>query len=76
MRGKVIPISAVADAVLADVERAERVKIAEAEALREASKPSRGKLGILFHKLAENLRGEPEDVTYDDLRRHLAGGAA
>ena len=73
---KVIPISSVADEVLAEVARAENVKTAEARALRDASRPSRGEFGALFHKLAEELRSDPEDVTYEDLRLHLAGGAA
>lgn len=73
---KVIPISSIADEVLAEVNRTEQVKVAEAEAVRKASLPPRGELSSFLHKLAEDLRGEPEDVTYDDLKRHLAGGAA
>jgi len=73
---KVIPISSLADEILAEVDRASLVKTAEAEAVRKASLPPRGEVGVLFHKLAEELRSEPEDVTYDDLHRHLAGGAA
>lgn len=72
---KVVSISAVADEVLADAARVEQTKTAEAAALREASRPSRGELGALFHKVAEDLRAAPTDVTYADLHSYLAGGS-
>lgn len=72
---KIVSISSVADQVLADAARSEQTKVAEAAALREASRPSRGELGTLFHKVAEGLREAPTDVTYSDLHAYLAGGA-
>lgn len=60
-------ISALADNVLADVERVQMMKTAEVEAVRAATPKPVSVMGSLMHKLAEDLRSTAVDVTYDDI---------
>lgn len=66
-------LALVADDVLNEVERVERVKEAEVAAVRAATPRHQGDLGQLLCKLAEEVRAIPEDVTYDDLRAYSEG---
>lgn len=66
-------ISDVADQVLAEVKRVERVKVAELEAVRAATPRHKTEVGALMHKVAEELRATPVEVTYDDLAAYLGG---
>ena len=66
-RTNIDTISAVADGVLADVERVQMTKTAEVEAVRAATPKHSSDVGALMHKLAEELRSTSVDVTYDDI---------
>ena len=64
-------ISKISDEILAEVEQGERVKTAEVEAIRAATPRYSTEIGELMHKVAEELRGAPADVTYTDLDSFL-----
>lgn len=65
-------IASVASSVLADVEKADQIKTAEVQAVRDAT-PRSSDLGTLLHKLAADLRSADEDVTYQDLADVIGG---
>lgn len=64
-------ISTISDEILAEVEQGERVKLAEVTAVREATPRFATEIGQLMHKVAEDLRAAPREVTYDDLNTYL-----
>jgi hypothetical protein len=64
-------ITEISNEILAEVEREEQVKLAEVTAIREATPRHVTEIGTLLHKVAEDLRATPRDVTYDDLRTYL-----
>lgn len=66
-------LSIIADEVLSQVESAERIKHAEVEALRAVVPKHRSEIAQLLHKMAEDLRAAPDDVTYEDLGQFLEG---
>lgn len=66
-------IGAIADEILAEVSHAERIKTAEVEAIRNIPRGYQTDIGQLLHKLAQDLRSVPAEVTYDDLRDCLRG---
>ncbi len=59
--------------ILAEVENAERVKQAEVSAVHAATPRFKSELGQLMHKVAEELRNDTNEVTYDDLRAFQEG---
>jgi hypothetical protein len=66
-------ISAIADGVLADVERAQMTKVAEIVAVRAATPKPVSEMGSLLHKLAEEMRSTSVEVTYDDIADVMRG---
>ncbi len=64
----------VTDGILAEVRSTSRIKTAELEAVRAATPSHATEIGQLLHKVAEELRTSPPDVTYEDLHRFLNGG--
>lgn len=60
-------IGDVADSIIASVERADQIKVAEVQAVRDATPKLTSGLGDLMQKLAADLRSAGEDVTYQDL---------
>jgi hypothetical protein len=64
-------IETISDEILAEVEQGERVKLAEVAAVREATPRYATEIGQLMHKVAEDLRATPREVTYDDLTAYL-----
>ena len=73
MSKKLASLSSVADDVLADIAKLETVKTAKAEEDRLASLPPPSELGTLLHKLANDLREAPVEVTDEDLQNFLKG---
>lgn len=68
MKNKPVSIASVADEIMNHVSQQEQTKVAAAKA---ASAVPPSDLGKLFHKLAADLRQEPTDVTFDDLRQYV-----
>jgi hypothetical protein len=68
-------LAAVSAQILAEVDAEERVKVAELAALHDAVPRFRSDLGALLRKVAEELRGSTDEVTYDDLDRFVGGVA-
>jgi len=66
-----VDISTISDAILAEVEQNEQVKLAEVTAIREATPRYTTEIGELLHKVAEDIRATPCDITYNDLRTYL-----
>lgn len=74
-RTSIDTISAVADGVLAEVERVQMTKTAEVEAVRSATPKHSSEIGDLMHKVAEELRSTSVDVTYDDIAEAMGSRA-
>jgi len=72
-RPRPTPLAELSTAILAEVEAEERVKAAEVEALRAATPRHASDLGRLLDKVAEDLRGDASEVTYDDLHAFVEG---
>jgi hypothetical protein len=66
-------IGTVSDEILAEVKQAERVKLAEAAAVRAATPRYTSEISALMHKVAEDLRATSRDVSYADLGAYLEG---
>lgn len=66
-------LSELSAAVLAEANQAERVKTAQVEAVRAATPTHLTELGTLMHKVAEELRSAPPEVTYEDLDLFFKG---
>jgi hypothetical protein len=64
-------IAAIADEILAEVESEERIKVAEIAAIHAATPKYMSETGELLHKVAEDLRVVPSQVTYNDLEMFL-----
>lgn len=73
MSRKYVNIADLADTVLAGVEHAEQTKVAEVAALREIVPQHQGGIARLLTKLATELRGADNDVTYDDVAAYIGG---
>lgn len=65
--------SSAADEILAEVNAAERVKVAEAEAVRAATPAFTSEIGQLLRKVAADARESASDVTLEDLHNFLGG---
>jgi len=74
-RRSVTSLAALSENVLAEVEGEQRVKSAEMAALRAARPDSCSEIAQLLHKVAEEIRSTPPDVTYEDLAAYMQGGA-
>ena len=74
-RSHIDNISALADGVLADVERVQMTKTAEVEAVRAATPKHFSEIGTLMHKVAAELRSTSVDVTYDDIAEAMGSRA-
>ncbi len=72
-RAKPRSLAAISAEVLAEVERAERVKQAELATVGAAGASHRSDLGQLLHKVAEELQCSSHDVTYEDLHAFVGG---
>jgi hypothetical protein len=59
--------------ILADVDQAERVKLAELEAVRGGQPRFQSELGELLHKAADELRTATDEVSTEDLEQFLGG---
>ncbi len=70
-----IDIAKVSDEILSQVAHVESVKTAEAEAIRAATPRHQSEIAQALHKVAEDLRATPPDVTYQDLDDYLRGCA-
>jgi len=66
-RSHSISLETLSAEILADLERDERVKTAEVEAVRAAQPRFRTELGQLLHKVAEELRAATDEVSWGDL---------
>ena len=64
-------ISTISDEILAEVDQNEHVKLAEIAAVREATPRYTTEIGLLMHKVAEDLRASQGEVTYADLAIYL-----
>jgi hypothetical protein len=64
-------IATVSDEILAEIERGEQVKLAALDAERAAVPVYETEIGELLHKVAEDLRAVPDQVTYNDLDMFL-----
>jgi len=64
-------IAAVSDEILAELEHGEQTKLAAAAASRAAEPAYATEIGELLHKVAEDLRVVPAQVTYNDLDMFL-----
>lgn len=64
-------IATVSDKILAEVERGEQTKLAEIAANKVTSPRFKSDIGELLHKVAEDLRAVPGQVTYNDLEMFL-----
>lgn len=73
MNRRTKPFTVVADDILSEVNGAERVKLAEAEAVRAATPRFTSEIGQLLHKVAEETRAGATEVTYEDLHNYLGG---
>lgn len=73
MNRPVTSLSDLSASVMADVENAERTKTAQLEAVRVATPTHLTELGTLMHKVAEELRSPPPEVTYEDLALFFKG---
>lgn len=67
--------SSIADEILAEASSAQRVKQAELAAVRAATPRVSSEVGELLYKAAADLRSTPADITMDDLRAFINGGA-
>lgn len=72
MRRQPKSFSSVADEILAEINASEQVKVAQLEAVREATPSHDSELASLMHKVAAELRREASDVTYADLNAFIA----
>ena len=68
-----VSLSELTASVLAEAESAERIKVAEHQAVRAATPTTTGELSQLMHKVAEELRAAPAEVTFEDVRQFLRG---
>jgi hypothetical protein len=66
-------IAIVSADILAEVERAERVKQAELQALHEVTPSYASEIGTLMHKVADALRSDKNEISYDDLKAFQEG---
>ena len=66
-----MPLSTLADEVLAEVEGAARVKAAELAAVRAVAPSHETEIGCVLHKVAEAVRADTSDVTYADLDQFM-----
>lgn len=64
-------IAAISDEILAEIEDGERTKLAEIAAVHVATPAYETEMGELLHKVAEDLRAVPAQVTYNDLDMFL-----
>jgi len=64
-------IAAVSDEILAEIEHGEQIKLAEVAAVRAPVPAYETEVGELLHKVAEDLRAVPVQVTYNDLDMFL-----
>ena len=64
-------ITTISNEILAEVEQGEQIKLAEISAVRDATPRYTTEIGLLMHKVAEDLRAAPREVTYDDLDTYL-----
>lgn len=72
---RVTSLAALSERVLAEVESEHRVKTAEVAAIRAAAPDTRSEIAQLLHKVAEEVRSTPSNITYDDLANFMQGGA-
>jgi hypothetical protein len=64
-------IATVSNEILAEVEREEQTKLAQDAAAEAATPRFESAIGELLHKVAEDLRAVPSQVTYNDLEMFL-----
>jgi len=74
-KNRVTSLATLSDNILAEVEASERVKVAEAEAVKAATPDTRSEIVQLLHKVATEVRSTPADITYGDLENFLQAGA-
>jgi len=65
-------LASVADEILENVAAAERIKTAEAAVVKSSTPTHTTEISNLLHKMAEELRVESPDVTWDDVHALLA----
>ncbi len=64
-------IATISNEILAEVENGEQTKLAEIAAIHAATPAYKTEVGELLHKVAEDLRAVPTQVTYNDLDMFL-----
>ena len=72
-RAQSMSIDDLAAQILADDDQAERVKLAELEAVRGGQPRFQSELGELLHKVADEMRTTADEVSTEDLERFLGG---